>query len=1049
MRKLLLLLTLIVFAGSQLLWAQTKTITGNVTGKDDGMPIPGASIVVKGTTVGTVSDGSGKYQLSIPADANVLVISFIGMKNLEVAIANRTTINIALESESIGLEEVIAVAYGTAKKESFTGSADVVKSDVLQKRTVADITKAIEGVVAGVQTSSGGGQPGAGAKIRIRGFGSINASSDPLYVVDGVPYDGDLNAINPNDIESMTVLKDASASALYGARGANGVVIVTTKKGKSGEISINLKSSWGVSTRSVKNYNTVDQRDYMALAYESVVNQNIYSGNMTPEAAKAAALKDYMTKFGGEIYNPFNISSDKLIDPATGLVDPSAKLKYDDDWMDEATQSNPLRQEYLLSITGGTDKSRYLISLGYLDDQGLAKNTGFNRYSGRVSVDSDLKEWLKTGFSANFAKTEQTYLTNTGSSYNNIWYSAQNIAPIYPVYVRDLEGKLVMDAIGKPAYDYGATRPFASNFNSIATLMEDKRDYKADNLSGRTFFEFGTKRDDLGMLKDFKFTMNLGFDYNNANRLVYNNPFFGDAAAIKGRAFRYNYRTLSYTFNQLLNYTKKIDELHNFDILAGHEFYSYNTSYLAASRQSFAFGNIYELDAAATVTGASSNASDYKVESYLGRFNYNYNEKYYLSASYRTDGSSRFEKNKRWGKFWSVGASYRISQEAFMSNLDWLDNLTLKASYGSQGNDMLLNSDGTNNFYAWQSFYEFSPNNLNGGIWLSSLENKELKWEKNNNFNTGIEAKMLDSKLSLSVEYFHKETSDLLLFRPMATSTGFNGYWDNVGTMVNKGVDASIGYAIFNTSNFKWDMNIMVSKLTNEVTKLSETDQIVSGSRIIKVGEALNSFYLPKSAGVDPSNGKQLYWTKVKDAAGNTRSVVTDSYNAAAANKEIVGNRIPDFNGSIRSDFNVYGFDLSVLTTYSVGGEVLDGVYSGMMSARNIGQNWHSNIKRRWQKPGDITDVPRLELGATSQVTDAYLIDASYFAIKNVTLGYNLPGSVVKKIGVGSFRFFFTADNLALFNHLDGMDPQYNFTGGQDFSYVPIRTYLFGVDVKF
>ena len=1056
MKKVLMALSFVMVFGLSAIVAQTRTITGTVTGSDDGMPIPGASVFVKGTTVGTVTQVDGNYTLNVPQDAEILVFSFVGMRSQEHAIAGRSVVNVALASDAIAVDEVIVIAYGTAKKESFTGAADVVSSQKLERRTVSTISKALEGTVAGVQSTSGGGQPGSGANIRIRGFGSINASSAPLYVVDGIPYDGNISAINPNDIESVSVLKDASASALYGARGANGVIIISTKRGVAGDPIINLKVTTGVSSRGLPDYNKVNEREYMELAYTSIKNQLIFGQGQTAQAASYNALASYMGDFGGEIYNPFDMHSTSLIDPTTGKMNPDAKLKYKSDWIDEATRENPLRTEYQLSITGGSEKTSYLMSVGYLTEQGLAKNTEFDRYSGRLNVDSDLKEWLKSGMSVSFSNTKQNYLTNSGTAYNNIWYSASSMGPIYPVYIRDAEGNFELDDLGNKQFDYGINRPASSNFNSIATLFDDKRELIYDNLSGRGFMRFDTDREDLGILKDFSFDINMGFDYYNGNRQIYNNPFFGDAAAINGRAYKYNYRNFSYTFNQLLNYRKSFG-LHNIDVLAGHEYYSLERSTLYTGKQGFAFGGLYELSAAATPTDVESWTDTYAVESYLSRVNYDYSDKYYLSASYRTDGSSRFYSENRWGQFWSLGLAWRVSEESFMDNVDFVNNLTFKASYGSQGNDMILNPDITSEnvsddqFYAWQGFYDLTyANNTNGGVYLTSLENQELEWEKNENFNIGIESRMFNNLISLSFDYYEKKTTDLLLFRPKAVSSGFEGYWDNVGDMVNKGVDVSLGALVVNSGSFQWNITTLWSRLRNEVTKLSTADQeIVIGSRIIKVGEPINSYYLSKSAGVDPLTGAQLYWIRSTDDEGNEVDVVSNSYNAAGANKYVQGNRIPDFYGSFNNDFKFWNFDLSVLTTYSVGGKVFDSVYANLMQMRSGGTAWHQDMLRAWSQPGDMTDVPRLQLGNVNQATDRYLFDASYFAIKNVTLGYNLPRNVLNQLGLDHLRVFATADNLHIFSKLKGNDPQFNFSGGQDFSYVPIRTVSLGLDLKF
>jgi TonB-linked SusC/RagA family outer membrane protein len=1052
MRKLLMLLALVVFAGSQLLLAQTKTISGNITAKDDGMPLPGVSIAVKGTTTGTVTDGSGKYQLTVPANAETLVVSFIGMKTQEIAILGRSTINVQLESENIGIEEVIAVAYGTAKKESFTGSADVVKADKLAKRTVGNITKALEGQVAGIQTTSGGGQPGSGSRILIRGFGSINSSNDPLYVVDGIPYDGNINAINPSDIESMVVLKDASAGALYGARGSNGVVLITTKRGagQGDKISVNLKASWGISSRAIPEYETMNQKEYIEASYLAHKHKLIYTDGVNPELAKTqaiAAMNGINGIFGvGEQYNPYNIPVSQLIDPVTGKVNPSAKLIYTDNWIDEVTASNPLRSEYQLSISGGTDKTKVFSSIGYLNEEGLLATTKFERFSGRLNIDSKPKKWLNYGMSTNMSHTVTNFLGYDGSSTANVWYSAQLIAPIYPVYQRDANGALVLDGLGKKQWDYGKNRPAGAspNFNSVGTLYEDHFKTLSDNVSARTYMKLLS--DDNTVLKGLSLTANFGFDYVTGNQSSYYNPFFGNAAGdVKGRLTKTNGRTFSYTFNQLLNYSRSFGD-HNIDALVGHEYYSYVYNNLNAQKTGFPLGGLYELDAAATIASAGSYENNYRIESVLSRLNYNFKERYYFSGSFRTDGSSRFHKDHRWGEFWSVGATWRISEESFMKdNISWLDNLSIKGSFGVQGNDAI------SSLYAWQSFYDLGyPNASMNGAVITSLENKSLKWEKNENFNAGIEAKMF-GRLNLGLEVYHKKTKDLLLQFPMPTSLGFDSYWANVGSMKNIGFDLSVGGNIVKTDNFEWNANVIASKVKNEVIKLANKPEIIGSNTIIKEGETLNSFYVVKSAGVDPSNGEQLFWAYDVDANGNRGDAyVTNDVSKIAQSRVLSGSRIPDLSGSISTDFKIYkNFDLSILTTYSMGGKVLDGLYSTFMNPIYVGQNYHVHNKRAWTKPGDITDIPKLMVGSDYRVTDRNLIDASYFSIKNITVGYTFSKALLNRVGLESVRIFGTADNLVLFTHLDGMDPQYNFTGSTDFTYAPIRTFSIGLDVKF
>ena len=834
------------------------------------------------------------------------MVSFIGMHTQEVKI--QPTLAIVLKTDTEVLDEVMVVAYGTAKKSSFTGSATVVKGEKLAKRPVANVTKALDGAMAGVQTTSGSGQPGSGASVVIRGYGSINASQTPLYVVDGVPYSGSISAINPNDIESMTVLKDASAGALYGSRGANGVVMITTKKGDSGKVKINLKANWGVSSRSIPRYETMDEAGYLETIFQSYKNNEILNNGLSPEAAAIAALQGMKSGataiFGkNEQYNPFNYSITELIDPVTGKVREDAVLKYSEDWLDEAMVDNPLRQEYDVTISGGTDKTKYMFSLGYLDEEGMLKTTSFSRYSGRMNIDTEVTKWLKAGINANYSRNESNTGVEGTSGSSNVWYTAQLMAPIFPVFEKDAEGNTIYDNLGNAVFDYGANRPAGANanWNTIATLYDDKYSSTSDNLSGRVFAEIGNLKN--GPLQGLKLAVNYGFDLINAAGMTYYNPYNGNAVGSKGRIDKATGRTFSYTINQILSYDRKFGK-HHVDVMAGHEFHKYTYDYLSAAKTGFPFGGLFELDAATTVKSASSYQNNYAVESWLSRFNYDYDDKYYLSASFRTDGSSRFHKDNRWGNFWSVGGNWRISNEAFMKDVKWINNLSLRASYGVQGNDNL----GTG-YYAWQSFYDLGYANASmSGAVITSLENMNLKWEKNANLNIGLEAKLFD-RFSASIEWYQRKTTDMLMSFPMASSLGFDGYNKNVGSMVNRGFDVSLSADIIKNDDFNWNVTLIGSTVKNKVEKLADKPEIISGSYIIREGETLYSFYTATAAGVDPATGKQLYWVWDEDENGNPgEKYMTDDAAKATACKSIQGSRIPDVYGSFSNEFRYKGF---------------------------------------------------------------------------------------------------------------------------------------------
>lgn len=1026
-----------------------EKITGTIK-DNNGDPVIGASIQIKNTGIGTITDYNGQFSLSNVPENGILIISYIGYDTEEIPVNKKKNLQIVMKENTKQLEEiVVVVAYGTAKKSSFTGSAEVVKQDRIEKRVVADVSKALEGTVAGVQSTSGSGQPGSGASMVIRGFGSISASNTPLYVVDGVPFDGALNTINPNDIESVTVLKDASAGALYGSRGANGVVMITTKRGErdDNQISINLKANWGISSRAIPKYETVNEAEYLELAFEAYKNELIYTEGIDPLLAGTQAIEVMKGMAKGvlgynEEYNPFNMPLQELINPITGKINPTAQLKYHEDWKDELSNHNPLRQEYQLSVTGGNKKTQYMISMGYLDEVGLLQTTEFERYTGRVNIDTQAKKWFKTGFNASFAQTSTNYNSASGSVISNLWYTSQIMAPIYPVYEHNTDGSLKTDANGNKIYDYGKNRIALANSNAIALLHEDKENNTRDNLSARTYIQLSTNDDEYGIFKGFSLMANLGLDYFNTHEMSYSNPYTGNAATTAGSLTKAVQRQLSYTFNQLLTYQRNIRS-HSLDVMIGHEYYELKQQFLGAQKTGFPFGGLYELSAAATLSGASSQTDKYAIESFLSRVNYNFAQKYYFSASFRTDGSSRFHKDSRWGKFWSLGTSWRISEESFMKKYDWVNNLTLKASFGSQGNDNI------GSYYAYQSLYNMGLSNgsLNGAG-INSLENKDLKWEKNENLNIGIEARLFN-RLSLTAEFFNKHTKDLLLNMPKATSSGFDAYPANIGSMRNMGLDVTVTVDILKNSDLKWTLIAMGSHIRNKILKLADKPEIISGSNIFKEGETVNSFYLPISAGVDPLTGNQLYWVDHDKNSNIVSKYKTDDVTLTANSREIVGNRIPDLYGSITNDFSYKGIDFSILTTYSIGGEMLDGVYGSMMNVGYKGYVWHKNALRRWQQPGDITDIPKIMWDQQLRVTDKDLINASYFAIKNITLGYTFPKDWLTKIKMDNIRVYATANNLALFSHLKGMDPQYNFTGTVGYTYTPSRTYSIGIDIKF
>jgi len=1050
MKKILMLFVLVLTTTAFVL-GQTVQIRGTVTNAEDGLGIPGVTITVKGTSVGAMSDIDGRYSLDVPAGATHLVFSYVGMIKQEVPIDGRTVINITMESDLQVMDEILVVAYGTAKKSSFTGSAELIQSDELAKIQTASVAKALEGAAPGIQVTGGTGQPGSSANIRIRGIGSVNASSAPLYVVDGAPFDGSLNSINTNDIESITVLKDATSAALYGARGANGVIIITTKKGTAGQPTLNLKASAGMVTRALPEYDRVTIPQYYELMWEGWVNALDLGSTYTREEAIAIAsggtANGIVGKLGG--YNSYDVPAGSLIG-TDGKLNPSAKLLYADDWNEELAQTG-IRQDYNLSISGGTDQSNYFASIAYLDETGMVKWSDFNRITGRVGASSKVNKWLGFDATVSGSTSKQNGFLATGSYTTNPFYFGRMMGPIFPIYQRNDDGSIKLDASGNPIYDMGGgtsvykwaghTRPYAPNSNLIVTLPLDERSTALNSISAR----IGTE---ITFLKDFKFRVSGNTDMNNYFYTTYQNNKFADAEAVKGRSTKQYNKVVSYTLNEILTWNKMFG-LHSLSLLAGHENYLYNSSNVWATRTGFTITST-ELVAASVAEGSSSSSDQYSLEGYLFQASYNFADKYYFSGSYRYDGSSRFHKDSRWGSFWSVGASWRLNEEDFLASALWIDNLKIKASFGEQGNDNI------NNYYGWQSLYSFDDRNngnINGAV-HSQLENRDRKWEKNTNINAGIEFGFFN-RIRGVFEFFRRESSNLLFSVPLPESTGISSKWANIGTMNNTGFEIQLGVDVVKAGGFLWSIDVNGTSYTNKITKMptgpdGKPQEIISGTKKLSEGHSIYDFWLRESAGVDPENGDQLYYMDEKDADGNvTGRTTTNNHNLASY--YYVGSSIPKLYGGITNTFSYKGLSLSALLTYQIGGLMYDSNWATLMHTGAFGSHWSSDILDRWQKPGDKTDVPRLQnaLARLNAASSRYLIGADFLSLRNVTLTYALPASFVRKVDLKDAKVFVTGDNLGMLTRRKGMDPQQSFGGTADFTYVPSRVISVGLNLTF
>lgn len=1039
MKQKMWLLLACLFMGISTITAQIHTVTGIVVAKEDGQPVVGASVKVTGTALGTITDTNGEFTLlNIPSSTKTLQVSYIGMRTQEVAM--KPHLKIALEVDEHLIDEIVVVAYGTAKKSSFTGSASTLKKDKLERIQVSNLSKALEGNIAGVQTTSSTGQPGSAAALYVRGIGSILASKSPLIVVDGVPYEGSLNSLNNQDVESLTVLKDAAANSLYGARGANGVVLVTTKKGRNGKTEIQLETKWGVNSRAVSPYRTVrDEGDYYEMYWESLRNQQMYAGGMSQSDANIFASQNLVKNLGN--YNSFNVADDMLINPETGLMDRSAKRLYHDDWSSDPF-ANGLRQEYNLSMSGGSEKTTFYASLSYLSDDSYLKNSNFERFTGRLNMEHQATKWLKTGFNVGYAQTT-TNGSADSSLTSNMFAFAQFIAPIYPIWARDAQGNVMRDENGTDLFDYGnlngKSRPYASGTSPYSSLLYDIREKKLDVLNARLFGE-------VTFTKGLKLTANLSIDNFATYSTTFQSPLEGDAANVGGRGTKESQRLFILNANQLLTYERSFNS-HHINFLLGHETKTNNLNYLTAKKEQFYFPTNPELSNGVNLTDGDSYTSNYRLEGAFLRGEYNYADTYYFSGSFRMDGSSRFHPDNRWGSFWSVGASWRLKQEAWLQDVDFLHDLKLRASFGTQGNDNLGNET------PYLDQYKVVPVNGKPGLSQTFRGNKDITWEKSENFNIGIEAGFFN-RLSVGAEFFIKNTKDMLTAKPLSPSQGApNIIYTNDMGMRNVGFELELGAQIIKTPHFSWNMDMNLTHYKNKLTKLEagkDPSGYVTGDYWRKEGGTLFDWYLRKYAGVDPDNGDALYYMDVEDADGNITMQTTNDSNEASY-YETGKSALPDLFGGLSTTFEAYGFDLNINTAFSLGGYTYDTTYSTLMSVR-AGSNFATDLRNRWTPENRDTDVPRIEVGnrQSTDTSDRFLIKSSYFSLKNITLGYTFPRIWMNKLGIQSIRAFAVGDNLWLGSARTGFDPRQNIDGTVDSAiYSAIRTVSFGLNVKF
>ncbi|WP_281986272.1 SusC/RagA family TonB-linked outer membrane protein [Aquimarina aggregata] len=1020
--------------------ALQNMVSGVVTAQDN-VPLPGVNVVIKGTNNGTQTDFDGNYKLEAN-QGDVLVFSYIGLITKEVIIGTSTTINITLQEDASTLDEVVVVAYGVARKSTYTGSVTQITATEITERPVTNVLTALDGAAAGVRLTPANGQPGSSPTIRVRGIGSVNASSDPLIVVDGVQFTGDFSNLNPNDIASLSILKDAASTSLYGSRAANGVILITTKKGKKGrKDTFTLDVSQGVSTRGIQEYERVSTREYYPLMWEALRNSFSISDNIPLDEANQRASDEI---FGNLGINPFNVPNDQIV-LTDGSLNPAAELLYTDDldWQDFLIRTG-FRSNLNFSYSGASEKTDYFASIGYLKEDGYLIKTDFERITGRINVNSQLKKWFKTGLNLSVSTTTANNAsdgTSTGSV--NPFNVSRSIAPIYPVFLHNqTTGAFLLDSQGNRQYDFTSPRAGAGGRNVIQETLLNRDVDEIFSLNSRVYAEFK-------FLQDFTFTINAALDKRFREGVEFENPIVGDAQGA-GRLTKQTSIRSAINYNQLLRYSKDIGK-HTLGVLLGHESFEQENNFFEGQRTGVIAEGIDELVNFTTTTDLNSDTGRLTREGYFSNITYDFNDKYYISGSYRRDASSRF-LNNRWGDFFSVGGSWRLNQEEFMNSIEWINNLKLRASYGEVGNDRL------GSFYISQALFGLNNNNgPEGGILASASGNPDLTWETNIQSDVAIEFGLFNNRVFGTLEYYNRESKDLLFEVPLELENGLDDRPDNIGSLVNSGLELDLNIGIIKTTNFSWDLNINASTLKNEITELPQ-EEIINGTKKLFVGGDIFSFFLRDWYGVDPADGSALYILDPdKGAVGDSDvrttadgTIVTTNQNDALF--DIVGTATPDLFGSFTNSFKYKNFELGITCTYQLGGETFDSAYRSLLHSGDFGDSFHIDIRDRWQNPGDITDVPRLDVEQLSNFgasSDRWLVKSDFLALRQANLAYNFNRTLTERLGLSSARIYMSGENLFVLNARKGLEPAQRFAGTTSNRFTPARIVTLGFNATF
>ena len=938
------------------------------------------------------------------------------------------------------IDEVVVVAYGVQTKESLTGSVAEVKAEEIKEITAANVVQGMTGKVAGVQISANNGLPGTAPTVRFRGIGSINGSSDPLYVVDGVPFTGSISAINNQDIESMSFLKDAAASSLYGNRAANGVIIITTKKGRKGKTRYNLDIKSGVAMRGIPEYDISNSPSEYYEYYYNILKNDAIDGGQSPDAAHQTAINGLINGGQGLGYNVTNVANNQIID-ANGNFNPSASIRYQEDWKDYLFKEGFYTNTHF-SASGAMDNTNFFYSLGYESNDTYMTNSLWEKVTGRMKADSKLGERLKFGGNLGYSFMKQNAPDgfNGSTAYSNPFQWTRYVAPIYPVRAYDANGNVIMTSTGEPAYDdgTGTIAPYVRRYgqlqNPYATAINDVKLRKINQI-------FAGGYATLTILDGLDFTYRLTGEYYNLRANSLDTPLYGDAVGVNGRLYNWSNTVTSLNNQQILEYNKRFGNL-NLTALAGHETYNRQGDYIETHAiNGFLPRSVYS-DMYATLVSIAGNGSPYALESWFSRINLDWAGKYFLSGSLRRDGSSRFHKDNRWGNFFSVGGSWIVSKEDFFTN-NVMNYLKLKASYGEVGNDNL----GYNFPYMDQYAVVQTTESSDVISYNQTFKgNPDITWEKNENLNAGLEFGLFNNRITVDAEYFKRRTNDLLFMKPLPLSQGFASMPYNIGDMENRGFELTAGIDVVRTNDFNWNINGNATWLENEILSLPE-DEIVSGSYILKPGNSMYTWRLREFAGVNPETGAALF-TVVNAETGERTT--TENYSAATLIDTGI-TAVPKVYGGFGTTLNYKNVDFGINFAYQFGGTGYDSNYMGLMGG-GLGENFHSDYYNTWSYERTGATLPVVipdDANLNYSTSTLGLIENDYVSLQNISLGYTLDSSLIESAGLNSMRLYLLADNVHVWSKRKGYDPRQSYTGVSSSNYSPIRTISLGLNVAF